>query len=227
MGADLGAYHSAEVSYVFDVPLLGVTPLPASDLPLAEVIRGYWGRFARVTIPTATPRRPGRPTPRRPTNIWCSTWTPSPREPACAPRNARSGTACRRTEPDGWPTNRAGGRISPGRMSIGSRPVGSRKRACTGGQAPGHRCRRLRFAGRYVLQHRRAALVPRCNGWNGRRIRARNRPARSAMDRGGGAARGCGCAVRQPAPSQRRPRVRAACAHWNDNGGAAHLPGLA
>ena len=46
MGADLGAYHSSEVSYVFDVPLFGVTPLLASELPLAEVIRGYWGRFA-------------------------------------------------------------------------------------------------------------------------------------------------------------------------------------
>jgi para-nitrobenzyl esterase len=46
MGADLGAYHSSEVSYVFDVPLFGVTPLPASDQPLAEMIRGYWGRFA-------------------------------------------------------------------------------------------------------------------------------------------------------------------------------------
>jgi para-nitrobenzyl esterase len=45
-GAELGAYHTSELSYVFDLPLFGVTPLPATDLSLAETMRGYWGRFA-------------------------------------------------------------------------------------------------------------------------------------------------------------------------------------
>jgi len=43
--ADLGAFHSAELPFVFGTPVFGVE-LAAEDEPLSEAIMGYWTRFA-------------------------------------------------------------------------------------------------------------------------------------------------------------------------------------
>jgi para-nitrobenzyl esterase len=50
----LGAYHSAETQYLFDV---GFPPLPPDQRQLAQQMIGYWSQFAR----TGNPNRPDLP----------------------------------------------------------------------------------------------------------------------------------------------------------------------
>ncbi|MBI4701549.1 MAG: carboxylesterase family protein [Deltaproteobacteria bacterium] len=44
---DWGAFHSAELAFLFGTKELGVTPLAAEDKPLSEAMMGYWTRFAQ------------------------------------------------------------------------------------------------------------------------------------------------------------------------------------
>lgn len=57
-GFSPGAYHTAELPYLFDVPW--AEPLPPPQLQLAQAMIGYWTRFARTGDPNGggTPRWP-------------------------------------------------------------------------------------------------------------------------------------------------------------------------
>jgi para-nitrobenzyl esterase len=52
-----GAYHSAELQYLFDVSSLGFPGLNTHQVELSDDMVGYWTRFAR----TGRPRSPGLP----------------------------------------------------------------------------------------------------------------------------------------------------------------------
>jgi para-nitrobenzyl esterase len=48
-----GAYHSADVQYLFELPLLGLPGLTSDQAQLSSDMVRYWTRFARTGTPNA------------------------------------------------------------------------------------------------------------------------------------------------------------------------------
>ena len=48
---DIGAFHTAELAFVFRTSSLGFVPLDESELPLSDAMIGLWSRFARSGDP--------------------------------------------------------------------------------------------------------------------------------------------------------------------------------
>jgi para-nitrobenzyl esterase len=65
----LGAMHSAELAYFFNLnlggPVMGPGSLPTTSQALARTMRGYWASFARSGIPSVS---------------GAATWDPFPRQ---------------------------------------------------------------------------------------------------------------------------------------------------
>ena len=53
---DLGAFHSAEIPFIFDNPYVFIS-ITEEDRPLAKAMQGYWTRFARAGNPNPDPLR--------------------------------------------------------------------------------------------------------------------------------------------------------------------------
>lgn len=57
LGETLGAFHGSEIPYVFNHPEKGISPPDEQRRKLAEIISGYWVRFAQ----SGDPNYPGAP----------------------------------------------------------------------------------------------------------------------------------------------------------------------
>jgi carboxylesterase type B len=92
MGGKAGAFHGAELVSLFpSVFKSRGLVYTDEDRKLAEVMIGYWARFAATGDPRAAARPRGRATARRPIRTPCST-SCRPPTASCGARSATCGT---------------------------------------------------------------------------------------------------------------------------------------